>query len=152
MGRAENCGVSAAAVVLGLVQILDKVVVPIDATTLGRAMLGSTVDTCSASSREAFGRIFTNFYKMGLTRLLSSVLVLRHIVDHGSGMFHAVFTGIDAPRAVFLRFPAVDASVAHELHLEICTIFSTSPLYFQHFPRSKFRASRFFGALEHSQV
>ena len=96
----------------------------------GRAMLGSTMDTCFSSSRVAFGRISTIFYLKGLSRLLSSILVLRHIVDHGSGMFHAGFTGIDAPRAVFPRLPAVDASVAHEQHLEICTLFSTSPLYF----------------------
>ena len=82
LSRAENCGVSAAAMVLGVVQFLDKVVVPFGATT-------------------GCGRIFTFFYMKGLTRLLSSVLVLRHIVDHGSGMFHAVFTGIDAPGAVF---------------------------------------------------
>ena len=45
---------------------------------------------------------FLIFYVRVLTtRLLSSILVLRHIVDHGSGMFHAGFTGIDAPRAVF---------------------------------------------------
>ena len=50
LGRAENCGVSAAAVVLGVVQFLDKVVVPVGATTGGRAVLGSTMDTCSASS------------------------------------------------------------------------------------------------------
>ena len=54
----EYCGVSAVAVALGVVQFLDKVVVPVGATTGGRAMLGSTVDTSSASSRVAFGRIF----------------------------------------------------------------------------------------------
>ena len=43
--------------VLGVVQFLDKVVVPVGATTEARAMLGSTMDTCSASSRVAFGRI-----------------------------------------------------------------------------------------------
>ena len=69
----------------------------------------------------------------GLTRLLSSILVLRYTFDHGSGMFHAGFTGIDAPRAVFLRLPAVDASVAQELHLEICTLFSICSLYFSAF-------------------
>ena len=87
----------------------------------------------------------------GLTRLLSSILVLQHIVDHGSGMFHAVLTGIDAPCAVFPRLPVVDASVALELHLEICTFFYVPPV-FSAFPCSKFCASRFFGALEHSQV
>ena len=33
VGRAENCGVSAVAVVLGVVQFLDKVVVPVGATS-----------------------------------------------------------------------------------------------------------------------
>ena len=45
MGRAANCGASAVAV-LGVVQFLDKVVVPDGATTVGCAMLGSTLDTC----------------------------------------------------------------------------------------------------------
>ena len=76
LGRAENCGVSAVAVFVGVVQFLDKVVVPPGATTVGRAMLGSTMDTCSASSRVAFGRIFTIFQMKGLTRLLRSILVL----------------------------------------------------------------------------
>ena len=42
----------------GFVQFLDKVAVPVGATTGGRAMLGSTMDACPASSRVAFGRIF----------------------------------------------------------------------------------------------
>ena len=56
LGRAENCGVSAVAVLVGVVQFLDKVVVPVASTTGGRAMLGLTMDTCYASSRVAFGR------------------------------------------------------------------------------------------------
>ena len=44
--RAENCGVSAVAVLVGVVQLLDNVVVSVSATTVGRAMLGSTLDTC----------------------------------------------------------------------------------------------------------
>ena len=51
MGRAENCGVSAVAVLVGVVQFLDKVVVPGGATTVGRAMLGSTLDTWYFSER-----------------------------------------------------------------------------------------------------
>ena len=47
---------------------------------------------------------------------------------------------------------AVDASVAHEMHLEICTVFYVLPVSFRDLQRSKFCASRFFGALEHSQV
>ena len=39
------------AVLLGVVQFLDKVVVPAGATTVGRAMLGSTMETCYATSR-----------------------------------------------------------------------------------------------------
>ena len=57
VGCAENCGASAVAMLVGVLQFLDKVVVPVGATTGGRAMLGSTMDTCSASSRVAFGRI-----------------------------------------------------------------------------------------------
>ena len=33
----------------GFVQFLDKVAVPVSASTGGRAILGSTMDTCSAS-------------------------------------------------------------------------------------------------------
>ena len=47
------------------VQFMDKVVVPVGAMTMGRAILGSTMDTCSASSRMAFGRICTFFYMKG---------------------------------------------------------------------------------------
>ena len=65
LGCAENSGVSAVAVLVGVVQLLDKVVVPVGATTVGRAMLGSTMDTCSASSRVVFGRICTIFYMKG---------------------------------------------------------------------------------------
>ena len=57
LGRAENSGVSAVAVLVGVVHFLDKVVVPVGATTGGRSMLGLTLDTCYASSRVAFGRI-----------------------------------------------------------------------------------------------
>ena len=46
LGRAENCGVSAVAVLVCLVEFLDKVVVSVGATTVGRVMLGSTLDTC----------------------------------------------------------------------------------------------------------
>ena len=72
----------------------------------GRAMLGSTMDTCFASSRVAFGRIY-DFLHDGVAsaaELDSRPALLptgRHIVDNGSGMFHIGFAGIDAPRAVF---------------------------------------------------
>ena len=39
------------------------------------AMLGSTVDTCSALSRVAYGRICTIFYVKWWTRILRSILV-----------------------------------------------------------------------------
>ena len=58
------------------------------------------MDTCYASFWVALEE-FMIFYLRLLTRLLSSILVLWHIVDHGSGMFHAGFAGIDAPRPVF---------------------------------------------------
>ena len=41
-----------------------------------RAMLCSTMDTCSASSRVAFGRISTIFHVTGWTRILGSILVV----------------------------------------------------------------------------
>ena len=67
---------------------------------VARAMLGSTVDTCPASSRVAFG-FFWIFYVIGWTRILGSILRPgRHVVDNGSGMFQTGF-GIDAPCAVF---------------------------------------------------
>ena len=50
LGRAENCGVSAVAVLVGVVQFQDKAVVPVGATTGAWVrMLGSRVDTYSAS-------------------------------------------------------------------------------------------------------
>ena len=58
VGRAENCGVSAAAVVLGVVQFLDKVVVPVGATTGGRAMLGSTSGYMFCFIQGGFWKIF----------------------------------------------------------------------------------------------
>ena len=73
---AQKTGVSAVAVLVGVVQFLDKVVVPVGATIGGRAMLGSTMETCNASSRVTFGRIFTILYMKGLTRLQSSIHVL----------------------------------------------------------------------------
>ena len=88
LGRAENCGVSAVAVLVAAVQFLDKVVVPVGATTVGRAMLGSTMDTCTASSRVAFGRFFRDFLLEGVDS--APELDSRpgpHAVDNGSGMY-----------------------------------------------------------------
>ena len=46
LGRAENCGVSAVAVLVGVVQFLDKVAVPVGTTSGDRPKLGSSMDTC----------------------------------------------------------------------------------------------------------
>ena len=63
----------------------------------------------------------------GLTRLLSTILVLRHTVDHGSGMFHAGFAGIDL------------ALCSHECRQSWKSVhFSASLLYSQHVQRSNF--------------
>ena len=66
VGHAENCGVSAVAVVLGVVQFfLGQGRCARWCNVWECAMLGSTVDTCSALSRVAFGRIFTSFLVKG---------------------------------------------------------------------------------------
>ena len=82
------------------------------------AMLGSTVDTCSALSRVAHGRICTTFLVTGWTWILRSILVVSLpanmaedevsvlVVDNGRGMLFAGFTGTSAPRAVFTMLPA----------------------------------------------
>ena len=47
----------------------------------------------------------------------------------------------------------IDASVARELHLEICTLFfHVPPVFFSMFHVRIFARVDFFGALEHSQV
>ena len=93
VGRAGNCGVSAVAV-LGVVQFLDKVVVPVGAMTGEVAQcFGSTM---KYMFQGCFWKNFTIFYMIGKTRLLRSILRPgRHIVDNGSGMFHTGFAGID---------------------------------------------------------
>ena len=53
-----------------------KLWIPAVAVSLGCAMLGSTVDTCSSSSRVAFERISTIFHVTGWTRILGSILVV----------------------------------------------------------------------------
>ena len=98
-----------------------------------------------------FWRFFAIFYMKGLTRLLSSIFVLRYIFDHGSGMFHAVLLVLmhlalcsyDCPQLMLRLLTSCTWKSVHYFLLD---------LYFQHFPRLKFCASRFFGALEHSQV
>ena len=125
---AQNCGVSAVAVLVGVVQFLDMVVVPVFATTVGCAMLGSTIDICYASSRWLLEVFFFDFLHEGLSRLLRSTLRPgRHIVDNGSGMFHAGFAGIDF------------ALCSHDCRQSWKSVhFSTSHLYFQHVQRSNF--------------
>ena len=65
VGARRKLWSSAVAVLVAAVQFLDKVVVPVGATTVGRAMPGSTMVTCSASSTVAFGRFCTIFYMKG---------------------------------------------------------------------------------------
>ena len=132
------------------------------AVSLGCAMLGSTVYTCSASSSEAFGRISTIFLVTWWTRdpevnsrRCLHTWPMRKGPRSSSIMAVAVFSGFacDAPRAVF---PMIAGSFffssALELHLEICTLFLRALCIFSIFSQSKFCASRFFGALEHSQL
>ena len=75
VGRAENCGVSAVAEVLGVVQFLDKVVVPVAATT-GSAQclvrLWIHVLLYPGWLLEEF--FFTIFLVIGWTRILRSIL------------------------------------------------------------------------------
>ena len=80
-----------------------------------------------------------------IQRLLSSILALRHIVDHGRTSRCVPMT------AGSLQ---IDASVVSELHLEICTLFPRVSCIFQHSQRSIFFfcASRFFGAFEHTHL
>ena len=118
---AQKTVVSAVAVLLAAVQFLDKVVVPVGATTVGRAMLGSTMDTCSSSSRVAYGRICTIFYMKVWTldpevdsRRFSPCShaedeVAALVVDNGCGMLFTGFTGTSAPRAVFPTFAGMSA-------------------------------------------
>ena len=111
VGRAENCGVSAAAVVLGVVQFLDKVVMPVGATTGGAQCLvrlwihvllhpGWLLE-----KHFDFLRDWVNSAPEVDSRHFSAhtadeeVAVL--VVNSGSGMRSAGFAGISAPRAVF---------------------------------------------------
>ena len=112
VGCAENCGVSAVAVV-GRRPVIGQGRCARRCNDWGRAMLGSTVVTCSASSSVAFGRIFTTFLVSGRTRILRSIFVASSpcslaedevaalVVNNASGMLFAGIAGISAPRAVF---------------------------------------------------
>ena len=78
------------------------------------AMLGSTVDTCSASSRVAFGRIFHDFLHEGVDsapevnsrRFSPKMKWPRSSSTTSVACFWAGFAGISAPRAVFTTLPA----------------------------------------------
>ena len=115
----------------------------------GRAMLGSTMDTCYASFWVAFGRIY-DFLREGadsapeldsrpallpvagtlLTTVVAcSILVLLVLT-------HLVLCSHDCRH--FSEKCTVDASVAHDLHLEICALFLRVSCFFQHFQRSTF--------------
>ena len=74
VGRAENCGVSAVAVVWASSSSWTSRCARL-CNDWGRAMLGSTVDTCSVLLRVAYERICTIFYVNGWTRILRSILV-----------------------------------------------------------------------------
>ena len=80
------------------------------------------------------------------------------VVNSGSGLRSAGFA-CDAPRAVFPTFAGMTTCTrcsrcfsCSQAALGNLYIISTSPLYFQNFLQSKFFDSRFFGALEHSQL
>ena len=95
---------------------------------------------------------FTIFYMMVLPRLQSSIHVLLFSPVAGTSSTTAVACSIlvllvlthlarcshHCPQSS--EKCTVDASVAHEMQLEICTFFPTSLLYFQHVQRSKFFA------------
>ena len=70
------------------------------------------------------------------------------VVNNGSGLRFLVLLVMHL--ALCSRLPAF--FFCSRAALGNLYIISTSPLYFQHFPQSKFCASRFFGALEHSQL
>ena len=74
----------------------------------GRAMVCSTMDTCYASSRVAFWKNFLIFYRKEVdsapeldSRPALLLMLPAHLSTTASGMFHAGFAGVDAPRAVF---------------------------------------------------
>ena len=137
--------------VLGMV--LDApVVVQQQVPWLGRAMLGSTMDTCYAPSWVAFGRIF-DFLHEGvdsapeLDSRPALLLSGRHIADNGSAwsiLVLLVLTHLALCSHDCRQFSEKCTVVAHEMHLEICTLFLRASCIFQRVQRSNFCASRFF--------
>ena len=106
-----------------------------------------------------FWKNFTFFYMRGLTRFLRSSRSGRAFrrqrqwhVPHWVFLVlaHLALCSHDCRQSA--EKCKVDASVAREMNLEICTVFYVLPVSFRHVQRSKFCASRFFGALKHSQV
>ena len=139
LGRAENCGV------------------PQLPFLWGCAMLGSTRDTCSVSSRVAFGWIFYDFLRDWEDSAPEVILVV-HCTHGRWGSCRArrqqwqwlAFTGFayDAPRAVFPMIAGslpIDTSVARELHLEICTLFLRASCIFSIFHSRNFALVDFSG-------
>ena len=91
----------------------------------------STVDTCSASAREALGRSSCFLRKLVHSApevnsrpalLFSGVEVATLVVDSGSGLFSTGFAGIDAPRAVF-------PTIALTQNGEVCTVYASADYF-----------------------
>ena len=159
LGRTGNCGDSAVAV-LGVLQFLDKVVVPAGATTVGRALLGSTLDTCYFPGR-FFGKKY-DFLREGVdsapeldsrlaflagtsstTAVACTFLVL--LVSCTSRYVPTIAGGLQRSVQSILRLLA--GCTWKSVHY-----FLRASWIFQHVQRSIFCTSRFFGTLEHSHL
>ena len=126
-------------------------------------MLCSTVDTCSASAREALGRN-SGFLREWVhsahevnsrpALLFSGVEVATLVVDPGSGLFSTGFAGISTPRAVFW-------TIAFTQNGEVFTVYASADyfpwksrhyfyehLVLQYFQLYAVSASDFLGALD----
>ena len=120
--------------IFGCRPVLDKVVVPLGATTVSRAMLGSTFDTCYFPGRLLAE--FSDFLREGVdsaleldsrlafvagtsstTAVACTFLVL--MVSCTSRYVPTIACGLQRSVQSMLRLLA-------GLHLEICTLFSTS--------------------------
>ena len=128
---------------LGVVQFFDKVVVPVGATTAGRAMLGSTMDTCSASSRVAFGRILRFSSWLGVSAPEVDSPSWPACCDKGSGMFLTGFAGLRhlAPCSHDCRQLADRCLSCSRVALGKLYIIFCEPPVFSAFSRSNFQAS-----------
>ena len=101
LGAHRKLWSSADAVLVAAVQFLDKVVL------LGRAMLGSTMDTCSASSRVDFGRDFHDFLFEGVDSALELDSFWPACRRQRQWHVPCWFCWFDALRAMFSRLQAV---------------------------------------------